>query len=345
VEQANPANPAGIAALSDYEVATRLSFMLWDAPPDATLMAAAKAGQLQTPQQLAQQAERMAKDPRAAEKLLEFHRQLLELRGYDTLTPAGLAAGIGPMLRNETEQFVRATLVDKPGNFADLMTASFSFVNRTTAPIYGLTGSFGDTLTRAELDPAQRAGLLTQPGFLIARSGDTAPILRGVFVNHKLLCADLPPPPVFTPPTMTGTTRRERIESVTGPGTCGGGCHAEMINPAGYPLEYFDNQGRYRTQDNGKAVDGTATYPFLDGLADVDGPVEWARTIAMSRDAHACYVRHWLEFGFGRSYTEEDAALVERVADVSQRDGRPVQELLSLLVQSPSFRARKSEAP
>jgi hypothetical protein len=256
-----------------------------------------------------------------------------------------LPSGIGQTLRSETEQFVRATLIDKPGTFSELMTASYSFVNRNTASLYGLTGTFGDTLTRAELDPKQRAGLLTQPGFLMARSGDTAPILRGVFVNLKLLCADLPPPPVFTPPTMTGTTRRERIESVTGPGTCGEGCHDEVINPAGYPLEYFDNQGRYRTQDNGKAVDGTAHYMFDDGVKDVDGPVQWARAIAMSQQAHACYVRHWLEFGYGRAYADEDAPLVERVAAASQRDGRSVRELLSLLVQSPSFRARKSGAP
>ncbi|HTU60507.1 MAG TPA: DUF1588 domain-containing protein, partial [Polyangiales bacterium] len=216
--------------------------------------------------------------------------------------------------------------------------------NRDTASLYGLTGSFGTELTRTMLKEDERAGILTQLGFLISHAGDTAPILRGVFVNLKLLCAELPPPPVFTPPKMSGTTRRERIDSITGKGTCGEGCHANIINPAGFPLEYFDNMGRYRTEDSGKPIDGKTSYLFSDGAQEIDGPVEWARAIATNRQAHACYVRHWLEFGLGRAYAKEDAALVNRIAEISLTQQKSVVELLSLLAQSPSFRTRKSEA-
>jgi hypothetical protein len=334
-----------VSALSDYEVAARLSFMLWDSLPDAPLMAAAKAGQLHLAAQVAEQAKRMLALPRAADKLVEFHRQLLELRRYDTLHPQGLPDGIGAALRAETERFVKAVVVDDRGGFADLLSKSYSFVNKDIAGLYGLGGSYGSDLVRADLNPEERAGLLTQPGFLIYRSGDTAPILRGVFINLKLLCADLPPPPVFTPPKMSGVTRREKVSSITGPGTCGEGCHARVINPAGYPLEYFDNQGRYRTQDSGKAVDGSAAYAFSEGTQSYDGPVEWAHVIAQSKQAHECYARHWLEFGYGRAYASGDAPLVQRVAAASLSDNRSVQELLTLLVQSPSFLSHKSEAP
>jgi hypothetical protein len=167
-----------------------------------------------------------------------------------------------------------------------------------------------------------------------------------VFVNQKFLCAELPPPPVFTPPKQTGTTRRERIESITGKGTCGEGCHASLINPAGYPLENFDDQGRYRTQDNGQPVDAAASYTFADGAsATYNGPIEWGRALAMSRQAHACYVRHWLEFGFGRNYAAGDKPLVERVADASLNDQASVKELLVALVESPSFRSLILEKP
>jgi len=335
----------GVATLSDHEVAARLSFMLWDSLPDSQLTAAAKAGKLHEPAQIAEQARRMLATPRAAEKLVEFHRQLLELRHYDTLHPQGQPETIGAALRTETERFVRAVVVDDKGGYADLLRASFSFVNKDVASLYGLSGSYGSDFVRAELNPEQRAGLLTQPGFLIYRSGDTAPILRGVFINDKLLCADLPPPPVFTPPKMSGTTRREKVNSITGMGTCGEGCHARVINPAGYPLEYFDNLGRYRSEDNGKPVDGSASYGFSEGTESYDGPVEWARVIAENRQAHECYVRHWLEFGFGRAYAAGDAPLVKRVAAASLDDHSSVQELITLLVQSPSFRSRKSEAP
>ena len=343
-EQGGTPDKNGVAALSDYEIAARLSFMLWDSLPDQTLLAAAKAGKLHEPAQIAEQARRMLESPRAADKLVEFHRQLLELRRYDSLHPEGLPDAIGAALRGETERFVRAVLVDDKGSYSDLLTASYSFVNRDIAGLYGLSGSYGTDLVRAELDPEQRAGLLTQPGFLMYRSGDTAPILRGVFINMKFLCADLPPPPVFTPPKVSGTTRRERVNSITGMGTCGEGCHARVINPAGYPLEYFDNQGRYRSQDGGKPVDGSAAYSFSDGMQSYDGPVEWARVLSESRQSHECYVRHWLEFGFGRSYAASDAPLVQRVAQASLNDSSSVRELLTLLVQSPSFKARKLEA-
>ena len=338
-------NKDGAAALTDYELAARLSFMLWDSLPDAPLMAAAKAGKLHEPAQLAEQARRMLGMPRAADKLVDFHRQLLELRRYDTLHPQGLPDGIGAQLRAETERFVKAVLVDDKGSFADLMSKSYSFVNKDIASLYGVSGSYGTELVRAELDPQQRAGLITQPGFLIYRSGDTAPILRGVFINLKLLCADLPPPPVFTPPKMSGVTRRERVDSITGLGTCGEGCHARVINPAGYPLEYFDNQGRYRTQDSGKPVDGSASYDFAEGKQSYDSPIAWARVIAQSQQAHACYARHWLEFGFGRAHADGDEPLLQRMAAASLGDRRSVQELLGLLVQSPSFLNHKSEAP
>jgi hypothetical protein len=342
VEGTGKPDAQGVVQLNDYEVASRLSYMLWDSMPDAPLFAAAKASQLHTSEQIAQQAERMLQAPRAGDKLDEFHRQLLELRRYDAMHPNGLPASIGPTLRQETERFIHDALIDHDGSLQDLFTADYSFVNKDLASLYGLTGSFGSDLVRTDLDPTQRAGLLTQPGFLIYRSGDTAPILRGVYINLKFLCANLPPPPAFAPPMLRGETRRERIDSVTGKGTCGEGCHATMINPAGFPLEYFDDAGRYRTLDNGQPIDGHASYTFSDGSsADYSTPIEWARALASSEQAHACYVRHWLEFGFGRAYAAGDEPLVERVAKASRDDHLPVKQVLLQLVQSPTFRTFK----
>jgi hypothetical protein len=345
VEQGKRPDEDGVADLTDQEIAARLSFMLWDTLPDAALSERAEAGSLHTPEQIAEEAERMLQSPLATEKLLEFHRQLLELTRYDTLHPAGLPADIGSMLRSETEHFVRGALVDHAGGFADLFTSSFSFVNATLAPLYGLSGDFDDAFKRVDLDPNQRAGLLTQLGFLISRSGETAPIQRGVFLNRKILCAMLPPPPAFTIPKSSGSTRRERIESMTGKGTCGEGCHARLINPAGFPLESFDDQGRFRSQDNGQPVDTAASYPFNDGARDYAGAIAWSRVIASSQQAHECYVRHWLEFAFERRAGDGDAALVTRIAESSRVDGKSVRELLTLLLQSESVRRRRSEEP
>jgi hypothetical protein len=335
----------GSIDLTDYEIATRLSFMLWDSTPDATLLAAAKAGKLHDSAELATQAKRLLADPRAATKVEEFHRQLLELRRYDSLHPTGLPDSIGAAMRTETERFVHDVIIDQNGTLETLLTASYSFVNKDLAAIYGVSGTFGTDFKRADLNPEQRAGLLTQAGFLAYRAGDTAPILRGVFVNQKFLCAELPPPPVFTPPKLTGDTRRERVNSVTGEGTCGASCHARLINPAGYPLEYFDDAGKYRTQDNGHPIDGTSTYPFREGAASYDGPIEWSQAMVDSAEAHECYVRHWLEFGFGRPAADGDAPLIARVGAESRTKNISVKDMLIELVQSPNFRSRAGVQP
>jgi hypothetical protein len=165
IEQGDAPGEDGSAALSDLEIAARLSFMLWDTLPDAELTAQAEAGHVHTPEQIAQQAKRMLAAPLATEKLLEFHRQLLELRRYDSIHPTGLPADIGATLRAETEHFVRGALVDQPGTFADLFSANFSFVNDTLAPLYGLSGEFGSEFKRVELNPKERAGVLHAAGF------------------------------------------------------------------------------------------------------------------------------------------------------------------------------------
>jgi len=120
-----PAQPAAIGEvveLDDYAIAARLSFMLWDSMPDATLFEQAKAGKLHDPAVLAEQAKRMLADPHAEQKLLEFHRQLLELRRYDTLHPASLPEGIGAAMREETERFIKDVVVANDGNLKTLLT-------------------------------------------------------------------------------------------------------------------------------------------------------------------------------------------------------------------------------
>jgi hypothetical protein len=143
---------------------------------------------------------------------------------------------------------------------------------------------------------------------------------------------------------MSGITRRERIDSVTGPGTCGASCHGTHINPAGFPLESFDDLGRYRTEDNGQPVDLAAAIKLGGQLVSYDGPIEWAQTLAESHEAHACYVKHWLEFGYGRQTQDADEGLISSLAERSRMDDLPVKELLALLATAPGFRTRLPEA-
>lgn len=330
--------------LDDLELAARLAFTLWDSLPDAELTRVAKQGHLRDPQVLDAQLERMLAAPLAEEKLLEFHRQWLELRRYDAFHSVALPEGIGLMFREEAERFLRATVLDEHGSLRQLFTSSFTFVNDELARLYALPDEFGSAFTRVRLHPAHRSGLLTQPGFLALHAGDTAPILRGVFINRRLLCATLPPPPVFNPGKMEGETRRERVDSVTGKGTCGEACHARLINPAGFALENFDDSGRYRDKDNGYEVDASGSYRFGDLTHSFRGPVEWSNAIADSQQAHACYAKYLLQFSFERSFAPSDAPLVARLAHASQAEQKSVKELVKMIVRTPSFSRRRGGA-
>ncbi len=340
-DESGEANADGLVTLNDHQLAARLSYTLWDSIPDAELFRAAEAGELTEGNGLRMQAARMLDDPKAATKIRSFHRKLFELARYEDIELEGFPADIGRTLRAEAEAFVNDVVLENDGGLRELYTASYSFVNEDTAPLYGLEGSFGSELERVDLDPTQRGGLFTQPGFLASHDGDTAPIRRGVFLNLYVLCTTLPAPPVFDPPTVVGETRRERINSITGPGTCGATCHGQAINPIGYPFETFDDFGRWRTEDNGLPIDASASFAFEEGVVSYDGPIELANAMVESLNAHRCYAKNWLEYAFGRPVQPGDSPVIDSLARRSRREELSVKEILVGLVDSPLFRKRR----
>ena len=340
-DESGEADAEGLVALNDHQLAARLSYTLWDSMPDAELFRAAEAGELTEGDGLRMQAARMLDDPKAASKIRSFHHKLFGLADYEDVELEGFPADIGRTLRAEAEAFVDDVVLDNDGGLRELYTAPYSYVNEDTAPLYGLEGRFGPELERVDLDPAQRAGLFTQPGFLASHDGGTAPIHRGIFLNLYVLCTTLPAPPVFDPPTLVGETRRERIDSITGPGTCGATCHAEAINPIGYPFETFDDFGRWRTEDNGLPVDAAASFAFEEGVVGFDGPVELADAMVESLNAHRCYAKNWLEYAFGRPVQPGDSPVIDALARSSRGEGLSVKEILVGLIDSPLFRNRR----
>jgi len=340
-DESGSADDDGLVALDDHQLASRLSYTLWDSMPDAELFRAAEAGELTEGEGLRMQAARMLDDPKAETKIRSFHRKLFDLAHYEDVELEGFPADIGDTLRAEAEAYIEDVIVDNDGGLRELYTAPYSYVNEDNAPLYGLEGSFGPDLEKVDLDPTQRAGLFTQPGFLASHDGDTAPIHRGIFLNLYVLCTNLPAPPVFDPPTLEGDTRRERINSITGPGTCGSTCHAEAINPVGFPFETFDDFGRWRTDDNGYPIDAAASFMFEDGVVGFDGPVELAEAIVDSTNAHRCYAKNWLEYSFGRPVQPGDSPVLESLAESSRSEGLSVKEILVALVDSRLFRNRR----
>lgn len=340
--------------LDDFEIASRLSYMIWNSMPDDALLDAAASGLVHTPDQIAAQASRLLADPRGRDMVERFHAQLLNWGLYRNISkdPSDFPlyyAGVGEDMYEEAKAFVQDVVLESGGSFYDLLTAPHTFVNSGLAAIYGLEGSFGTTLSRASfdaMDQPERGGLLTQLGFLASHGGLTGSIHRGVFINHRILCTELPPPPDALPPIPADDgmmmTSRERIEMHTGPGTCGASCHGSFINPVGFAFESFDSFGQYRTEEMGLPVDSSGTFEFPDGPVTFDGAEEFTRAVADRVQAHDCYAKHWIEYALGRDTAGSDLDLVQSLGDASL-EGLAIEDLIIELVKSEEFRSRNAE--
>jgi len=355
VEQSGNAREDGLIPLQGYEIASRLSYTLWNTMPDEMLLDAAGAGELATREGVRSHAERMLLDPRAHEVVLAFHRQLFDWKKYRDLykDPAlfpDFVPAISDDLQRESEAFVEDVVFAREGGLTDLLTSRTSFVNDRLAALYGVSGTFKtDEFTRVELDPSQRSGILTRIGFLAANGTARAsdPIHRGVFINLRLLCAKLPPPPNNVTPLPPGTnkTTRERVDAHTGKGTCGASCHATLINPAGFAFEHYDAVGAWRTTDNGLPVDSAASYPLGGQMVSYDDAIAFSQLLAESQEAHRCFARQWLKFTYGRDAKTEDTALIERLGESSQ-SGMAIKDIVLELVTTDAFLTRRPvEAP
>ncbi len=333
--------------LSGFEIASKLSFLLRNTTPDDDLLDAAAAGDLDEPEAVVELARRMVDAPEAAAVIARYHGELFGIDRYSSIAK-------DEELFPEHEERLNAALASAEERFLDdifqqglglkeLLTSTTAYANEELAPLYGAE------VTGEELQPidvgADRPGLFTRLGFL-AYNGtlrDPDSIHRGVEINRNILCTELEPPAGVIPalPTIQpDQTNRERVNAHTGPGTCGEGCHATLINPIGFAFENFDALGQLRDTDNGKPVDTTGAYRFADGLKEFDGAAELMGLIAESPQAHACYARHVAEFVLGRDVERSDDALVDEVQLASWSDEQSIKELLIAVVANPAFGRR-----
>jgi hypothetical protein len=357
--ETTPATPGTSAALNGYEVASRLSFMLWGSMPDDALLAAAAGGALATPAGILEQANRLLADPKARTRVGSFHERYARM-GTGTRWAAiqrdpGLyplfAESMVPVLSDETRRIFDFITFEQRGTFSDLLTTPVAFVNKALAPIYGLDpAAYGDALTQVNLDPATRSGVFTRAGFLTAYALYNRPsaILRGAFLQKEVLCTELGSPPAnaeSTPlPTAGLATNRERTDAQTASGECAG-CHHNYINPTGFAMEAYDAIGAFQTteKDTGAQITTVSTVPVGHTLVDVTGPVDLMKAIAASPEAKACYAKHWVEFAYERPLAEEDRCTVENMAAKLTQADYKVINLVADLTQSQSFRNRATE--
>lgn len=345
-------------ALSSYEVASRLSYMLLDTMPDDTLLAAAAQNALSTSDQIRAQAVRLLEqDPRARDKVKRFHDHYLHkgpgTRWAEYQRDASLFPAFKPelvaLLAQETDRLLDHIVFDQGGSFRDIVTSPLAFVNAASAPLYGLDPSqYGTELVQVSLDAAQRPGVFTRAGFLASHSlvNRPSPILRGAFIQKDVLCSPIGSPPPGaegTPlPEVSATaSNRERVTAQTAATECAG-CHHAIINPTGFVFEGFDALGGQQPTDqfSGAPVDSTASVVVGAKTVNVTGPAELFEAIAGSPEANLCYARSWVQVAYARAITAEDSCVAEELSAKLTAGGYRILDLIADLTLAESFRHR-----
>ena len=256
------AAPGAVYRVSDFELASRLSFFLWSSIPDDQLLQAARLGTLHTPAVLNQQVKRMLADPKSQALVDNFAGQWLYLRNLKNLQPNSnefpdFDHNLRTALETETELFFQS-IMREDRNVLDLMTADYTFLNERLAKHYGVPGVYGSHFRRVTLADDARKGLLGKGAILMVTShaDRTSPVVRGKWVLDNLLNAPPPPMPNNVPPLNESAVRagkvltmRERMEEHRANPVCAG-CH-KIMDPIGLSLENFDAVGAWRTRDGG----------------------------------------------------------------------------------------------
>ena len=335
-----------------YEMASRLSYLLWGSMPDDELFKAAADKRLGTPAEIEAQARRMIKDPRAEKMVAHFHNEWLGLKGIDGLLKATdvypeWSNDLRTDLKQETEMFLNEVFW-RDGTLDAFFTAPYTFVNARLARLYGLPAPSGSGFIKTDTStiPGQRFGYLTQGGFLSleAKPNQPSPIHRGKFVRERLLCDILPPPPnniIIRPPDVTpGSTSRERFEQHTKDASCRQ-CH-QLMDPIGFGFENYDGIGKYRATDSGKAIDNKGKFVnTLDLDGEFVGTEELAKKLAGSKQVSDCIVSQWFHYGYGRVESDADKCTVDRLQKAYVAAKRDARELLVQLALADSFRYRR----
>lgn len=289
-----------------YDTASWLSFAMWDSIPDQPLLDAARKNELQTREQLEKQVRRMAQDPRARQKQMEFVRQWVQLDHAPEIvknanTYPGFDSQMVSDLRDSFDLFLKDLLSSEGADFRRLFIEDDIYMNGRMAAFYGADLPADADYQKVRFEPEKRAGILTHPLILAGYSYDveTSPIHRGVFVARSLLGRRIKSPPVavapLAPDLHADLTTRAKVHLQTSPALCQT-CHA-MINPLGFSLEHFDAVGRYRQEEKSQAVDATGGYlnPTGEQVAFI-GSQELADFLVDSPEAHAAFAEQMFQF-------------------------------------------------
>jgi hypothetical protein len=353
---------------ADYDIASRLSYLLWNTMPDEALFDAAAKGELRTAEGRERAARRMLEDvPRGRQALDQFFEEWLRFdRVVNAVKQRGRYPAFTPELAlamaEETRTFLHH-LVWNDRNFMEALTADYSFLTSELAELYAVSAPKDQfDMVKFPAD-TRRAGILGQGTFLASTAGptDTSPTARGIFIRERLLCQHVPPPPpgVITtlPDPLVDQKQKGRrqlmVEHVENP-TCAS-CH-RLMDPIGFGFEHFDAIGRWREQEmipvprrGGEEGIGRGGPPPIPLQIDAQGEIaglpnstfsgakELGAILSASPTCQKCIVRQMFRYSYGRLESAPDEKTIDQLYVQFRDSGFKFKSLLIALVQSPEF--------
>jgi hypothetical protein len=343
------------ATLDGNSKAARLSYFLWNTTPDAELLAAAEKGELDTPEGLARQADRLIASPRFETGARAFFQDYLHLDDLDAVSkdPLIYPAFTAPVLADAREQTLR-TLVDhlirERGDYRDVFTRRKVAINRNLGALYRVPVS-ASGWTTYEFGPNDpRAGLVTQIGFLAQHShpGRTSPTLRGKAIREILMCETVPTPPanvnfavVQDVSNPQFKTTRQRLQAHLDDEECAS-CH-KLTDPAGLALENFDGAGQFRLRENNEVIDVSGSLGKTAAFQDAKG---LGQALRENPETTACLVKSVFRYGVGRNLRVDEEVRLAGLNAAFATAGYRFPDLARAIATDPAFYAPyRSTAP
>lgn len=344
VEQARRPDAAGkMPLISEYELATRISYFLWSSMPDDELLLLAHRGELRDRKRLLEKVGRMMQDPRASRFVENFAGQWLQLRNLDGVKPdtrifRAFNDDLLPLMRHETLMFFSGVMrANMP--VTTLLDADFTYLNEDLAKFYGIYGVSGDEFRRVSLDGTPRGGLLTHASVLTVTSNPTrtSPVKRGKWILDNLLNTPPPPAPADVPELekskLVGTLR-QRMEQHRENPACAA-CH-NMMDPLGFALENFDAVGQWRTRDGRDPVNATGKLPDgtqFNGVGDLKRLLSTDRKDQFTR----CIAEKMLIYAIGRGTEYYDKCAIDEIMAYVRQNDYKFAYLIAGIIESEPF--------
>jgi hypothetical protein len=335
--------------LTDLELASRLSFMVWNVGPDARLIELATAKKLSQPAVMQAEVARLLKDPRASSLVENFALAWLNLDELDKVDPDNFQPAMRANFETEIRMFLTSVLLEDR-SVMDLLNADWTFLNESLAQQYGIQGVRGNTFRRVQLANPNRFGLLGKGAVLLRTSygSRTSPVLRGAWVLDRIIGAPPAPPPpnvntdIGVKDGEAVTTVRARLELHRTNATCKA-CHG-LIDPPGLALENFDNQGRWREVDvaAGRAPIDAST-ELTSGLK-INGPVELRKYLTSHTDQFPTTVtKRLMMYALNREVEYFDMPQVRAIVRNAAPGGYKFVDIITGIVNSDAFRRQGPE--